>query len=338
MMKKMFWLLISAMVIVLEAGCSRRTEKEGMPIAPKTQNLRFAVIGKSVHPYWSEVELGVKAAAAKFRCEAEFFVPQKEDAGQQKARIESFLASGVQGLAFAASDPSSLNTLVKRTVKKGIPCIALDTDAPDSGRLAYIGTDNKTAGKIAGETLVKLLGGKGKVAICTGSLTALNSRERIEGFKQALKAAPGIVIVDTYNDNEDATQAVTLAERALLTHPDLNAFYGVYAFNGPAAAKAVKSARKAGKVKIVCFDATPEHIQYLQGGVISALLAQRPYMMGYKSIELLFKIRTEGEDVALKKMQVGSDRKLDTGVDVVTKETLAAYKAKLQALDIPTTF
>jgi len=91
-------------------------------------------------------------------------------------------------------------------------------------------------------------------------------------------------------------------------------------------------------VKIVCFDATPEHIQYLQGGVISALLAQRPYMMGYKSIELLFKIRTEGEDVALKKMQVGSDRKLDTGVDVVTKETLAAYKAKLQALGIPTTF
>ena len=79
----------------------------------------------------------------------------------------------------------------------GIPVIAWDADAPESQRIAYVGTDNVAAGKIAGEELAKAIGGKGKVAILTGSLTAVNANQRIEGFKEALKAYPDIEIVAT---------------------------------------------------------------------------------------------------------------------------------------------
>lgn len=330
-----------AMALLLAlAGCAR-TPKAPIPSGPQkppTRSFRFAVIGKSVHPYWSEVELGVKAAGEKFGCQTEFFVPQKEDAGQQKARIEAYLASGVDGLAFAASDPSSVNEIIRKAVNQHLPCVALDSDAPDSGRLAYIGTDNRAAGKLAGETLIGLLKGKGTVAICTGSLTALNSRERIEGFKEALRTSPGIRIVNTFNDNEDATRAVTMAENALLAHPDLAAFYGVYAFNGPAAAKAVRAANKAGQVKIVCFDATPEHIQYIKEGIITATLAQRPYMMGWKSVELLYRIKSEGQERVLASLSPREDKKVDTGVDLVTSESLADYQQKLKSLGIPADF
>jgi len=322
--------VVLGLIALVAAGCAKREAK-----APEAAKLKVAVIGKSVHPFWHEVEIGAKAAGEHLGVQVDFFVPQKEDAMEQSSRIRAFASSGVKGIAFAPSDPNTVTPAVKKAMEQGVVCITLDTDAPKSGRLCYVGTENYAAGRIAGEQMGTALKGKGKVLIATGSLTATNSLDRIKGFKDVLKEKhPGVTVIDTVCDQEDSAAALNQARGALARYPDLNAIYGVYAINGPAAATAVRAAKKVGKVHIVCFDTTPEHMKFLKEGLIDATVGQRTYTMGHKSVEILKDIIDLGQEEAFRKHGV-KDGKVDTGVDVVTRANLAEYRAKLTKLGIP---
>ncbi len=306
-----------------------------MPEAAPAGEVRVVVIGKSVHPYWANVEKGVNDAAAKLGVKAEFFVPQKEDVQVQLSTMEAYIAQGVNGIAIAPSDPVAAEATIKAAMDAGIPVITLDTDAPDSVRLAYVGTSNKSAGVVAGEEMLKLLPDGGKVGIGTGSLTALNSLERIEGFTEAVAGSAIEIVEPINNDKEDSATALELANSMLAANPDLAGAFGVYAYNGPAWAKAVKEQGLAGEVKIVCFDATTEHIEFVKEGVIDVLVAQREYFQGYKSVELLTLMAQKGIEDAMAEYGVPEDKVVDTGVDVVTLAGLADYAAMLDELGIP---
>ncbi len=324
------WLV--ALLFSLAAAPAFKTKKPGEKVV-------IGGIGKSIHAYWREVELGMLAAAKKLKgCQVRWFVPSKEDVRAQVSTFESFIAQGLDGIVIGPSNPAAVKGVIPKALKAGIPVITFDTDAPDSDRLLYVGTDNYKAGFEAGKVMAKLLKGKGKVAICTGSLTALNSVQRMEGFKAALKGTQ-IQIVETYNDNEDRAKALANAQAALQRYPDLAGFYGVYAFNGPACAQAVKMMGKAGKVVIVCFDTTAEHMQLIKEGLITATVGQRPFMMGYRSTEILYRMVTEGVDKVLRDLKMHDkplpQRHLDTGIDVVTKENMEAYRRQLLKLGIP---
>jgi ribose transport system substrate-binding protein len=303
----------------------------------KAPKIKVAVIGKSVHPYWANVEKGVKDAAAKLGVQADFFVPTKEDVAAQISTMEGYIAQGYKGIAVAPSDPKAMQATIKAGMDAGIPVITLDTDAPASVRLAYVGTSNKAAGVVAGQEMAKLLPNGGKVAFGTGSLTALNSLERMEGFREGM-GTKITVIEPVNNDKEDSATALELANATLVANADLAGAFGVYAYNGPAWANAIREQGKVGKVKIVCFDATDQHIAFLQEGVIDVLVAQREYFQGYKSVELLTLMAQKGIEAGMKEYGVPANKIVDTGVDVVTKATLTAYDATLTKLGIPHTW
>ncbi len=321
-------LLIICLVLTVSLGVEAR-------------RIRIGLLGKSVHPYWDVVRKGMEDAAEKLDVEAIFYVPQSEDIAKQIETLETWIAMGIDGISFAPSDPDAVVPVIKRAMKMGIPCISNDTDSPKSGRLCYIGTDNYTAGRIAGEKMAEILKGKGKVAICTGSITAMNSLERIKGFRDAIAKYPDIKVVEPILvDYEDTARAVELAETALLDNPDLDAFFGVYAFNGPSAAKAVKAAGKVGKVHIVCFDTTDEHLYLIKEGVIDAAVGQRQYFIGYLSVVVLadmVRVGVENVMMLLPKNEKG-DVIIDTGVDVVTKDNLEEYVKLLDRWGVKHTF
>ncbi|MCS7263223.1 MAG: sugar-binding protein [Armatimonadetes bacterium] len=334
LLKTVLMFIFSALILlVLPVDATTfKTKKPGEKIV-------IAGIGKCIHAYWHEVELGMKAAGRKLKgCQVRWFVPAKEDVRAQVSTFESFIAQGVDGIVIGPSNPAAIKGAVQKALSAGIPVITFDTDAPESGRLIYVGTDNYKAGYEAGKMMVKLLKGKGKVAICTGSLTALNSVQRMEGFKDALKGTK-IEIVETYNDGEDKAKALANAQAAMQKYPDLDGFYGVYAINGPACAQAIKMAGKVGKVKIVCFDTTAEHMQLIKQGLINATIGQRPFMMGYKGTEILYRMVTEGVEKVLRDLKMDKlatqKRHLDTGIDIVTKENMETYRKQLLKLGIP---
>lgn len=343
-MKKTLFLIVAMLMVLsmMMVGCAKTepTAKESSAPEsaeqteveqPDAETLKIGVIGKSVHPYWSEVQLGAEAAGAEMGVEVQFFVPQTDDPAKQLSTFETFIAQGFNAIAIAPSDPSAMAAGIAKADEMGIPVVTLDTDAPDSARVLYIGTDNAAAGKIAGEKAAELIGnGTGVVIPATGSLTARNSIERIEGFTEGMTA--GCDVLEALNDQEDPAKSLSLVEGALSAYDDIQAIFGVYAYNGPAAAQAVKTAGKVGDIKIVSFDTTEDIINWVREGVIDATIGQRPYMMGYESVKALKAIIQDGKDAVLAEYP---DAFIDTGVDVVTKDNLDQYKAEMEAKGIP---
>jgi len=301
------------------------------------QEFKVIVIGKSVHPYWSNMEKGVRAAAKDLGLrddQAIFFVPPKEDVAAQMQTMETYIAQGATGIAIAPSDPNALEPVMKKAAEQGLLVTTLDTPpVKGSVSLVYIGTDNFSAGKAAGQTMAKLLPNGGTVGIGRGSDTALNALQRTDGFKEGIKSAH-ITTLEPVNDKEDSTQALALANSVISAHPDLAGAFGVYAYNGPAWASAIREAKKVGQIKLVCFDATTDIINGIKEGVIDATVAQREFDMGYKSVQLIYKMSRDGKDMAIADMGVKAGV-IDTGVDVITAATLRDYEATLDKKGIP---
>jgi ribose transport system substrate-binding protein len=325
-----FFSLIATGALLASCTCLR-------PVAGETANFKVVVIGKSVHPYWSNVEAGIQAAAQDLGLRDDqvvFFVSPTEDVTKQIETMETYIAQGVTGIAVAPSDPSALEPVMQKAADAGIIVTTLDTPPVDgSVSLVYIGTDNYAAGKVAGERLVELLPAGGTVAIGRGSDTALNALQRTDGFLEAV-AGTGIETLEPFNDKEDAAQALELANSVLSANPDLAGAFGVYAYNGPAWATAIREADRVDRTKLVCFDATTDIINGIKEGVIDATVAQREFDMGYKSVKIIYLISTKGREAAFDEMGVVSGV-IDTGVDVVTQANLKNYETQLDAGGIP---
>ncbi|MFN2220010.1 MAG: sugar-binding protein, partial [Anaerolineae bacterium] len=320
-------LVVLSMVLVACGPEATTPPEEAKPV-------KIVVIGKSVHPYWSNVEKGVIAAGNDLGVETVFFVPPKEDVAAQTQTMETYIAQGVTGIAIAPSDPNALEPVMKKAADAGIFVTTLDTPPVDNSvSLVYIGTNNFSAGKIAGETMADLLPDGGKVGIGRGSDTALNALQRTDGFLEGIAGA-NIEALEPVNDKEDAATALQLANSVISANPDLAGAFGVYAYNGPAWATAIKEANAVGKIKLVCFDATTDIINGIKEGVIDATVAQREYDMGYKSVEVIKLMAEKSVDAALSEMGA-VDGVIDTGVDVITAATLKDYEATLDAKGIP---
>ncbi len=326
-----------SIVVALAAssGCERTSSpgrEAGGDGAGSASSERIRMVINTHSPFWEPMKVGMRRAGRELGVDVDVLGPQEANVDSQVSVVETLIAQGVTGICISPIDPVGLASVIRRALEAGIDVICMDSDAPDSGRLAYIGTLNRKAGEEAGRTLRGVLGDKGgKVAAFVGLLTAANARERLEGFRAAIAGAP-IELVDVYLDDGDAPKAQANVETALQAHPDLSALFTIYSYDGPAAGRAVRGLGLAGKVKIVSFDAEPQTLDLLRDSVIEATVVQRPYEFGYRGVILLHEIRAKGREAALSGLP--ADRIIDTGVDVITRDSLPGYLEGLKKLGI----
>lgn len=297
-----------AMLVVLLAPAPAGSAPAKEPV--------FVLVPKSVvHPYWAKVKRGMEAAGKRLGVKTVFDGPTTNDLTRQIEIIEGYMARRVSGIAISPNDPRGIAPIISRAVRRGIPVVTFDSDAPGSERLMYIGTVNRDAGREAGRALVKALGGKGTVAVLHGSVTALNLRERLEGFREIVDAEKGLSVVALEENRDDAALALTQAESLLTRYPALSAFYATSAPGAPAAVTALKAKGKAGKVVVVGFDLDAENLKAVEKGWITAIIEQRPARMGELAVEWLQRLsRKEKPGMKI----------VDTGVEVVTKDNAKA--------------
>jgi ABC-type sugar transport system substrate-binding protein len=311
-----FALLIFALLL---AGCAQPTPATtGGTTGGETQGDTFFVfLPKGLdNPYWDACRKGMEAEAASLGVKAEFLGPAVSDAAKQVEIFESVIARKPAAIAVSPNDPQTVQESIARAMAAGIPVITWDADAPDSQRLLYIGTDNVAAGRTAGEVMAELIGGKGKVAILHGALTALNAQQRVQGFEEALAKFPDIQIVAVEPTEDSPEVALSKAEALLQAYPDLVGFYGVTGVGVPGAAGAVRQANKCGQVKVVGFDVVPQGIEFMRGGCVDALISQRPYGMTAQALQIM---------VGLAKDQTVTETSVDTGVEVVYPDGLELF-------------
>ncbi len=276
----------SLLTICLAAtGCNKTTREGG------AAGLRHKVafVTNNASDYWTIARKGTEKAAGELpNVEVEFKIDSDGTAAEQQRVVDDLLAKGIEGIAISPVDPANQTPMLNKAASQAL-VITQDSDAPNSNRACYIGTDNTAAGRQAGQLVREALPQGGKIMVFVGVLDAANAQQRYQGLKEALQGS-NIQIVDVRTDNTDRVRAKSNAADTLVSVPDIAGMVGLWAYNGPAILSAVRDGGKIGKVKIVCFDEDDETLKGIKEGAIYATVVQQPFEFGYQSIQMMAKI------------------------------------------------
>lgn len=285
---------------------------------------RFAFVTNNSSNFWNIARKGIEKAQAELPIAAEFRVPLTGQVAEQQKIIEDLIAKGVDGMAISPIDPANMGPILNQAARKMI-LITHDSDAPRSERRVYIGTNNYKAGEAAGGLLREVLPDGGDIILFVGSLDVQNAQERKAGLEDAIQGT-NIRILETRLDAADHAKAQENAESAIVAYPQLSAMAGLWSYNGPTIAAAVKAAGKAQRIKIVCFDEEEETLNAIKEGLLYGTVVQKPYEFGYRSMRMLYELYKGNNSV------IPPDKTIDTGVEIVKKENVDAFWAKLRKL------
>jgi ribose transport system substrate-binding protein len=295
--------------------------------------VNIAMVVNVAADYWKAGQVGFLKGCSDLgisTSKCTFFAPPNGKLTEQDSELETLRSQGITGYSISAIDPASAAGTIATDVQHGIAVLAIDSPLPGTAAASlYLGTPNYTAGFQAGTAMRQVLGGKGKVAVLVGSLTASNATQRIAGFEAALKGS-SITIAQKVNDNLQAATATSDAETILANNPDVTGLYGVYSYDGPALAQAVVSAKKTATVHIVSDDSDAQTLGFIKSGVISGTVVQMPYEQGYTGAFILAaeKVLGKAATMAIIKPYLASDGStLSSGVGLLTNSDLSTYEA-----------
>lgn len=267
-------------LLCASAGCSQPAANR----AETSKTIRLAFVTNNSADFWTIARRGVEKADAELAdVETEFRLTSDGTAAEQQRIVDDLLTKRVAGIAISPVDPANQVAMIDAAAKQAI-VFTQDSDAPQSQRTLYIGTDNLAAGRQAGQLIRDAIPGGGNVMLFVGKLDAQNARERVQGIRDAL-AGSNIRILDVRTDDVDDVRAKANAADTLVRYPDVKGLVGLWSYNGPAILNAVREAGKLGKVKIIAFDEADETLAGISAGAIEATVVQQPYEFGYQAIQ-----------------------------------------------------
>jgi ribose transport system substrate-binding protein len=294
---------------------------------------RVVLITSGDGPYWDAVIAGARDAAEQY--DVKLVVDRiKSDPYVQADTIKKRLAEKkLDGVAI-----SPLNASVQANLLADIAAqttlVTFDSDAPVTGRLLFVGTNNYDAGRSAGESLKEALPEGGEIIICLGNPDKENTQHRRQGVIDELldreseptrrpDAMEGPIkgerytIVATLVDGSDPAKATQLAAEALKTHPNVKGFVGLLGYSAPAIVAALEQGGKAGQVKVVGFDLADQTQKLIENGSAYATIMQDSYGCGFHAVRVLAE-RAKGMKSGLPLFQVHT-----LGHRTVRKDNLA---------------
>ncbi len=261
-------------------------------IAKPAKLVKLALIVKTRNnPFFDPMIKAAEAQAKAMGATLDVQAPQQEsDKERQFALVQDVTARGANAILITPADSKGIIPALKQAQAKGVTIINLDNRVDAAAAKAagvqmggYAGADNEIGGALAGEAMVEILKGKGKVAILEGIRGADNAEARKRGFTSA---AGKLDIVASDSANWDTAQAYAKFQSMMAAHPDLN---GVFCANDKmalGAIKAIREAGKKGKITVVGYDNIPDVKKYLQNGEMAATIDQHPDLMGRYGVQM----------------------------------------------------
>lgn len=286
---------------------------------------KLAFVTNNASDFWVIARKGTEKAAKEIpNIEVEFKIPADGTAAEQQRLVDDLLARGIHGIAISPVDPANQTQMLNRVASQTL-VVTQDSDAPNSNRACYVGTDNVAAGRQAGELVKEALPNGGKIMVFVGVLDAENARQRYQGLKEAL-AGSNVQILDVRTDNTDRVRAKANASDTLVNNPDIAGMVGLWSYNGPAILSAVQEANKVDKVKIIAFDEEDPTLTGIKEGAIYATVVQQPFEFGYKSMALMAKI-LDGD-----KSMIPATKQIFVPTIAVKKADVEEFTKKINAL------
>ncbi|MEF9895310.1 MAG: sugar ABC transporter substrate-binding protein [Clostridia bacterium] len=323
-MKKILSLLVVLMLLCSAALAEPVLVDEGFnyPIAENTEGkeVRIAVLMVNNNPFWVDVENGVKdiqkVMAEKYHCTVDLITIDDFDAQVFADTIETCIVKEYDAITTVGVSDALVPAIDKATAA-GIKVYTFNSDtAEKSTRIAFHGQDLYGAGELAAETLAKLIGEEGKVAVITGLFSVPAHELRRTGGQATFDKYPNIQIVGETECHDSGDEAYAQVKDFLTANPDLK---GIYQCAGGqlGVIEALKDMGKAGEVKYVCFDFMDEIVDALYDGFVHATIGQDPYGQGADPVIFAYNAIITGTDSV-----TGNEW---TKMDVVTPENVAQY-------------
>ena len=315
MSKRAFLGLSTAVAAALMLG--------GPAAAQETRRLAFITNGAA--DFWTIARRGTDQAQSELEgYEVEFIVPSESTAAEQRRIIDDLLARGVDGIAISPVNPENATDILNRAASEAV-LFTTDSDAPQSDRVMYIGTDNVAAGRQAGELMMQAMPEGGTAILFVGSQDNANARERIEGIRSVLDGS-NIEILDIRTDEFDFVRARRNVEDVLTSNPDIGMLVGLYAYNTPQIVEAVTAAGRQGEVKVVGFDEDVATLRGIADGIVFGTVVQQPYEFGYQSIKGLASVIEGDSSVAPENgLQI-------VPTQVINAENVAAFQETMREM------
>lgn len=337
--------------IALELGVSRGTvdralhDRAGISVEAKARILstakklgyapnkfaQFLVTGRKVNiamitptdPFWVKVHEGANSFLSELGAwlvEARWLETTVHDPEREISLFQEALAAQVDGIGIVPSDPDMLTPWIDRAVEAGIPVVTLNTDAPLSKRLVFVGQDPIMAGRVGAELLGKFIQGRGTIAVITGFKNVLVHKHRLAAFCETVAADyPGIVVEAIFESHDADRAAFEIAERVLREHPDLAGIYLTTGTGVGGVGRALKVSGLAGSVQVVSFDFLADTLSLLKDGTVSASIGEDPYNQGYLSVKALYDFIVDGRRPQSTAIHTKMDIGLRANVDLLVK-------------------
>ncbi|MGV3586739.1 MAG: substrate-binding domain-containing protein [Adhaeribacter sp.] len=301
--------------IIFTTACNR-SDSTGQSGEAAGEKLRIAVIPKgTTHLFWKSVHAGAAKAGQELGVEIIWQGPQKEDDRQLQIQVvQNFVSREVDGIVLAPLDERSLVPPVKAARNRKIPVVIFDSDLASKDYESFVATDNYAGGKLAAQRMAEVLQGKGNVIVLRYAEGSASTTARENGFMEGLKEyAPQVKIISS-NQYAGATmeKAYQASQNILNRFSEVDGIFCANESSTQGMYRALQTSGKAGKVKLIGFDANETLLKAMQDGHLNGLAVQDPFRMGY-----------EGVKTAVAVIQKKPyEKRLDTGVVMITKENM----------------
>jgi ribose transport system substrate-binding protein len=254
---------------------------------PHDSNEYFVFVAANLQvPYWQAAGAGFTKAGTQFKVRAEFVGPNTYDPKAERDAFDQAVQQKATGILVGVTDPLLLRDSIDKAIAAGIPVITMDSDAPASKRLFYIGTNNYEVGLTGGLRLAQELKGKGNVVVFTMP-DQRNMQDRLHGYRDALERTPNIKIARVVDIQGDPRIAFDTTTQIIGKEKDqVDAFVCLEAQSGKEVAGVLNSYHVTGKV-VMAMDTDPETLEWIKKGGIAATIAQKPYTMAFVGMQML---------------------------------------------------
>jgi ribose transport system substrate-binding protein len=292
-MKNTFTLFIAMAAAVAAAACNRG------PATSNSDRPTVALVLKTLnHPYFVDMRRGAQEAADRLGVNLQVQAAEREiDVEKQMQIVENMIQTGIQALVITPSGSREIVSALVKAKNAKVPIIIVDTRvdakaAADAGvkTETFVGSDNYAGGRLAGEYLVKVTGGKAHVGILEGIPGHETGDSRMRGFRDAVKDAPGVTIVASQPANWERDQGFNVFQNMLQAHPDIDSVFACSDLMALGAIEAIRSAGKTGTITVIGFDALDDAKKAIAAGTMAASVAQFPAEMGKAAVESAVKV------------------------------------------------
>jgi ribose transport system substrate-binding protein len=286
-------------------------------------------------PYWQLARAGVDAAGRQMKIPVEFAGPDTYDPSGEQEAFRRAVSAKASGIMISPASPESLKGDIDAAIAQGVPVITLDSDAPGSKRLLFIGTNNYQAGLMGGEAAAKALGGKGSVIVYTMP-NQVNLNERLQGYRAAFDRYPGIKIARVVDIQGDPRIAFDTTQKAVDDKEKIDGYVCLEALAGKEVASVLSQNHVTGKV-VVAMDTDADTIDWIRKGVIAATVAQKPYTMAYFGLQVLDNLHHNPPPSLSGNWAQDTHSSLpafiDTGATLINKDNIEAFLSAQKATE-----